>query len=86
MKYFYRMKLHNLVVIFLFILLVSCSNSSDSGKGKKPVYVKPSVDYKGKYRKGHIRMPVSTKNNAIKSQNRSKYYYKTKGKFRRKKK
>ncbi len=86
MKYFYRIKLHNLAVIFLFILLVACGNSSDSGTGKKPVYVKPSVDYKGKYRKGHIRMPVSTKKNAIKSQNRSKYYYKTRGKFRRKKK
>lgn len=85
MKYFYRIKLHNLAVIFVFILLVSCDNSSDSGKGRKPVYVKPNVDYKGKYRKGHLRMPVSTKKNAIKSQNRSKYYYQTKGKYRRKK-
>ena len=80
------MKLQNLVVIFFFTLQVSCSNSSDSGKGRKSVYVKPSIDYKGKYRKGHLRMPVSTKKNAIKSQNRSKYYYKTRGKYRSKKK
>lgn len=51
MKYFYRMKLRNLVVIFVFILIVACGNSSDSRRGGKPVYVKPSVDYKGKYRK-----------------------------------
>ena len=65
---------------------MACGNSSDSGNGRKPVYVKPSVDYKGKYRKGHLRMPVSTKKNAIKSQNRSKYYYKTRGKYRSKNK
>ena len=52
---------------------------------RKPVYVKPSIDYKGKFRKGHVRMPVSTKKNAIKSQNRSRYYYQTRGKYRRKK-
>ena len=80
------MKLNYFLLVYILIFLVSCGNSSDSGKGRKPVYVKPSVDYKGKYRKGHIRMPVSTKKNAIKSQNRSKYYYKTRGKFRRKKK
>jgi hypothetical protein len=83
MENFYSMKLNNLVVIF--ILLVACGNRSDSGQGRKPVYVKPSVDYKGNYRKGHLRMPVSTKKDAIKSQNRSRYYYQTRGKYRRKK-
>ena len=85
MKCFYRIKLNNLAVIFIFILLVACGNGSDSGRGRKPVYVKPSVDYKGKYRKGHLSMPVSTKKDAIKSQNRSRYYYQTRGKYRRKK-
>jgi hypothetical protein len=85
MEKFYRMKLHNLVVIFVFILLVACGNSSDLGRGRKPIYVKPSIDYKGKYRKGHMRMPASTKKDAMKSQNRSKYYYQTRGKYRRKK-
>ena len=79
------MKLHSLIVICVFILLVACGNGSDSGRGRKPVYVKPIVDYKGKYRKGHLRMPVSTKKDAIKSQNRSRYYYQTRGKYRRKK-
>ena len=85
MEKFYRMKLRNLVVIFVFILIVACGNSGDSRRGRKPVYIKPSVDYKGKYRKGHLRMPVSTKKDAIKSQNRSRYYYQTRGKYRRKK-
>jgi hypothetical protein len=81
----YRMKLRYFVIVFLFILLAACGNSNDSGTRKKPVYVKPSIDYKGKYRKGHVRMPVSTNKNAIKNQNRSRYYYHTKGKYRRKK-
>ncbi len=80
MNYFYSVKLYTLVVIFVFVQLVSCGNSSDSGRGRKPVYVKPSVDYNGNYRKGHLRMPVSTKKDAIKSQNRSRYYYQTRGK------
>jgi hypothetical protein len=47
--------------------------------------VKPSVDYKGKYRRGHVRRSVSTKKDAYKSRARSRYYYQTRGKYRRKK-
>jgi hypothetical protein len=79
------MKLRYFLIAFLFILLTACGNSSDSSSGRKPVYVKPSIDYKGKFRKGYVRMPVSTKKNAIKSQNRSRYYYQTRGKYRSKK-
>ncbi len=79
------MRLRYFFIVFVFILIAACGNSSDSGTGKKPVYVKPSIDYKGKYRKGHVRMPVSTKKNAIKNQNRSRCYYQTRGKYRRKK-
>ena len=79
------MKLRYFVIACIFILLAACGNNSDSSSGKKPVYVKPSIDYKGKFRKGYVRMPVSTKKNAIKSQNRSRYYYQTRGKYRRKK-
>jgi hypothetical protein len=85
MENFYCMMLRHFVIVCCFILLAACGNSSDSSSGGKPVYVKPSIDYKGKFRKGHVRMPVSTKKNAIKSQNRSKYYYQTRGKYRRKK-
>ena len=84
-KIFSPMKLRIFLITCFVILLVACSNSSNTGSGRKPVYVKPSIDYKGKFRKGHVRMPVSTKKNAIKSQNRSRYYYQTRGKYRRKK-
>ena len=79
------MKLRFFLITYIFILLAACGNNSDSSSGRKAVYVKPSIDYKGKFRKGHVRMPVSTKKNAIKSQNRSRYYYQTRGKYRRKK-
>jgi hypothetical protein len=79
------MRLHYLVLFCFLSLLSACGNSNDSGTAKKPVYVKPSIDYKGKFRKGYVRMPVSTKKNAIKNQNRSRYYYQTRGKYRRKK-
>ena len=72
-------------IIFAYISgLGSCSG--DSTDTRKPVYVSPSIDFKGKYRKGYVRMPVSTNKNAIKNQNRSRYYYQTRGKYRRKSK
>ena len=79
------MKLRYLVLFCFLLLLSACGNRNDSGTAKKPVYVKPSIDYKGKFRKGYVRMPVSTNKNAIKNQNRSRYYYQTRGKYRRKK-
>jgi hypothetical protein len=73
------------LIIFLVLLnLISCTDSSDDSKGG--TYVKPSVDYKGKYRRGHVRKSVSTSKNAIKNRNRSRYYYETRGKYRRKSK
>ena len=73
------------LIIFLVLLnLISCTDSSDDSKGG--TYIKPSVDYKGKYRRGHVRKSVSTSKNAIKNRNRSRYYYETRGKYRRKSK
>ena len=79
------MKQRNFIIAIIFILLSACGGDVDSGSGKQAVYVKPSIDSRGRYRKGHVRMPVSTRKNAIKSQNRSRYYYQTRGKYRRKK-
>ena len=77
--------MYRIILFFIiFIGLISC-DGEDTG-GRKPVYVKPSVDKNGRVRKGHMRMPVSTKKNAVKSQNKSKYYYKTRGKYRKKSK
>lgn len=73
------------VIILLFLLnLISCTDTAEDSKGG--TYVKPSVDYKGKVRRGHVRKPVSTSKNAIKNRNRSKYYYETRGKYRKKSK
>ena len=53
----------------LTISVPSCDfKKSDSAGG---TYVKPSVDYKGQTRKGHVRKKASTNKNAIKNRNRS---------------
>ena len=74
-------KLGVLTMILLFI--VGCGNSSETKEGKGATYVSPSVDYRGRFRRGHVRMPVSLKKDAYKSQARSRYYYHTRGKYRK---
>jgi hypothetical protein len=64
--------------------ILSCDiKESDKVSGS---YVKPSVNYKGQKRKGYFRKKVSTSKNSLKNQNRSRYYYHTRGKYRRKNK
>jgi hypothetical protein len=70
-----------LLLLAIALFFSACSGRND---GRNTVYVKPSIDYKGKFRKGHIRRAVSTRKDAVKSQNRSRYYYQTRGKYRRK--
>jgi hypothetical protein len=79
-------KFHLLFLILFFSLttsFISCDFKKSENAGG--TYVKPSIDYKGKMRKGYVRKKVSTNKNAIKNQNRSRYYYHTRGKYRRKK-
>jgi hypothetical protein len=38
----------------IFILLSACGGDVDSETGRKAVYVKPSIDSRGRYRKGHV--------------------------------
>jgi hypothetical protein len=76
-----------LISIPILILLITLQLSSCSGnvdEGSSATYVKPSVDKNGRFRKAHVRKSVSTKKNAVKSQNHSRYYYHTRGKYRRK--
>lgn len=68
--------------IQLFFIRCDFKKSDDAGG----IYVKPSIDYRGRMRKGYVRKKVSTDKNAIKNRNRSRYYYHTRGKYRRKKK
>jgi hypothetical protein len=72
------------ILLFFFIFFGLASCDSENTSGRKSVYVKPSVDKNGRVRKGYVRMPVSTKKNAVKNQNKSKYYYNTRGKYRKK--
>ncbi len=74
--------IYKIILFIAFIGFDSCD--VEDNEGRKPVYVKPSVDKNGRVRKGHVHMPVSTKKNAVKNQNKSKYYYQTRGKYRRK--
>jgi hypothetical protein len=46
-------------------------------------YVGPSVTRTGKVRKGYVRRKVSLEKNAVRRQNRSRYYYHTRGKYHR---
>jgi len=76
-----------LISIPMLILLITLQLSSCSGnveEGVSATYLKPSVDKNGRFRKEHVRKSVSTKKNAVKSQNRSRYYYHTRGKYNRK--
>jgi hypothetical protein len=71
-----------LLVLVAVLFLSSCSGDDVTNS----TYVKPSIDYKGKFRKGYVRKSVSTNKNAVKNQNKSRYYYKTRGKYSRKSK
>lgn len=73
----------NSLIVGSLLFLSSCDfKKSDKAGG---VYVKPTITRTGKFRKGHVRKNVSTNKNAIKNQNRSRYYYQTRGKYLRKK-
>ena len=63
---------------------VGCDVKEKKSKPKKATYVSPSINYKGQFRPGYVRKSVSLTPNAIRNQTKSKYYYQTKGKYRRK--
>lgn len=89
MQFNYVKGIHRWVVSFLFLgFMVLCTSACnhDDTDTRKGTWVKPSMDYKGRYRKGHYRKGVSTEKNAEKSRAKSRYYYHTKGKYRNKKK
>ena len=70
-------------LIFGFIILIRCSDSQEVKRPLKSTFVPPTMNYKGQYRKGYVRKAVSTNPNAMGNQYKSKYYYKTKGKYMR---
>ena len=74
------------LLIFGFFFLIGYSDTEEVKSPLKSTHVPPSINYKGQYRKGYVRKSASTKPDAIRNQSKSRYYYKTKGKYRRKKK
>ena len=56
------------LIAIIGMLLAACDNSNDASTDKKPVYVKPSIDYKGKFRKGYVRQSISKNPTAIRNQ------------------
>ena len=72
------------LIVTTLWLFCGCDAGPQKEPASEPVYVKPSVDSRGRYRKGHIRKPVSTSKNAVKNRNRSRYHYHSRGKYRRK--
>ena len=73
-------------LIFGFIFLIGCSDTQEVKRPLKSTYVPPTITYKGQFRKGYVRQTFSINPNAFRNQSKSKYYYKTKGKYMRKKK
>ena len=76
-----------LCFLCLAVGLFACGDlqEKDRNPPSKGTWVSPSVDSRGRMRKGHYRRPVSTSKNAVKNQARSRYYYQTRGKYKRKK-
>jgi hypothetical protein len=59
-------------------------DSSPIKRHRRTTSVNASMNYKGQFRKAHYRPAVSTHKQAIRNRARSNYYYKTRGKYRRK--
>lgn len=71
------------LLIFVFIFLIGCEDTQEVKRPTKSTYVPPTINYKGQFRKGYVRKSVSTNPNAVRNQSKSTYYYKTKGKYMR---
>ena len=71
------------LLIIGFIFLIGCKDAQEVTPNLKSTYVPPTINYKGQFRKGYVRKPVSTNPNAIRNQSKSKYYYNTRGKYMR---
>ena len=67
--------------IYGIIFFLGCDDTRTVKRSSKSTYISPSVNYKGQFKKGYVRRAVSTKPNAIIHQSKSRYYYKTRGKY-----
>lgn len=74
-----------LIFLLMFVVSASYLTSCDlkSSQDSNYEYVHPSVTRTGKVRKAYVRRKVSYSPKAYKSRARSRYYYHTRGKYRR---
>lgn len=85
------MKSNNGIIGLLFIagffLLVGLFSvdSTPIKRHRRSTNVRSSMNYKGQFHSTHYSPAVSMKKHAIRNKTRSKYYYQTRGKYRRKK-
>lgn len=95
LKLVYRKMVSNIsavltnIIFIITLTLIGCESSSSNDTSHRPkevVYVNSSIDYKGKFRKGYVKYPVSSSKNTIVKNSKSKYYYETKGKYKKSKK
>jgi hypothetical protein len=79
------MKAKNIITALLILGgLTSCADDGEKESDHKVYhYVNPTIDYRGRFRKGHFRKDFNTDPNALKNRARSRYYYQTRGKYMR---
>jgi hypothetical protein len=78
--------MNNLVKLLLVGIVCLLVSSCDFKQSKRSggTYVKPTVTRTGQIRKGYVRKKYSTSKHAVRNRMRSRYYYHTRGKYRRK--
>lgn len=81
-----RQLIRSIIILFTLSLFFSgCDLKPIKERKSGSVYVKPTVTKRGTLRKGYVRKSVSTDKNAMRNQAKSRYYYHTRVKNRKKK-
>ena len=70
-----------LILGIVFLLISSCDVKPS--RASSGTYVKPTVTRTGQIRKGYVRKKYSTSKDAVRNRMRSRYYYHSRGKYRR---
>ena len=70
---------------FFLLVGIFSVDSTPIKRHRKSTSVRSSMNYKGQFRSTHYRPAVSSNKHAVRNKTRSKYYYQTRGKYRRKK-
>ena len=73
------------IVGFFIVVGLFSVDSTPIKRHRRSTNVRSSMNYKGHFRPSHYRPAVSTNKHAVRNKTRSKYYYQTRGKYRRKK-